>query len=257
MMGGGIDLVDETQTREVAKIVEDFVGAKEGIRLSVLTGEDWVAALWRSLSPAMRRGAERHIHVLRDKEDPHHLLVSSSAVIGINDRSRVIYAEVVYHTLRCLQTKLSTPLRRGLDDLFAYWIGEILNVDIFTKNFPEERELVQSLLEVVNSQFKSFGHNTVEWAKLLRREPDRFFYALEKSRFASVWLAQAKRSPLNEALLQTEEKKALLVSILRDESLSAASSPLFDITKIAAKDFLQLEAERAAIKSQKSKRKNV
>lgn len=237
-----VDLTDDSEIRAVVGQITSFLGVKEGVRLSVLPTEEWMEALWRSLSPALRRGAERHIHVLRDKSDPHHLLVSSSAVAGLSEGSRVIYGEVVYAVLRCLPTDLSTPLRRGLDDLLAQWIGEILQVDIFARNFPEESELVRCLVKVLDSQFQSFGHRSVDWAKLLRSEPDRFFYALERSRFASVWLALAKRSELAPWLADEDKTKPRLIELLRAETLSV-SDPLVALTKLAAQDFLELQAE--------------
>lgn len=235
-----IDLADESEVRTIVSEVEAFIESKHGIRLSILTAEQWLDALSRSLSPAMRRGAERHLHVLRDKNDPYHLLISPSAVAGINEGSRVIFAEVVYHVLRCAPTSLSTPLRRGLDDLLAQWIGERLGVDLFTRNFPEESELVMELLKVLASEF---GYQPLDWARLLRRDPDKFFYALERSKFGRLWLLRARQEQLELPSDRQAARKAL-VSQLRSESLTA-SSALVALTRSATQQYLAPAAEKA------------
>ena len=95
---------------------------------------------------------------------------------------------------------------------------------------------------MLDSQFQSFGHRSVDWAKLLRREPERFFYALERSRFASVWLALAKRSEFAPWLADEDKTKPRLIELLRAETLSV-NDPLVALTKLAAQDFLELQAE--------------
>lgn len=234
-----IDLTDDSEIRTVVSEVEAFLESKHGVRLSILTAEQWLDALSRSLSPAMRRGAERHLHILRDKNDPYHLLVSPSAVGGINEGSRVIYAEVVYHVLRCVPTTLSSPLRRGLDDLMAQWMGERLGIDLFTRNFPEESELVMGMLQVLSIEF---GYQSIDWARLLRRDPDKFFHALERSKFARLWLSRARQEAAIELPADRQQARRALITLLRSEALTAGST-LVALTKAAIQHHLEPAAE--------------
>jgi len=232
-----VDLTDESELYGVIAEVEAFLQAGRGVRVSILTGEQWLDALERSLSKAMRRGAERHRHVLVDRQDPHHLLVSPSAVAGVNDRNRVIYAELVFHVLRCIPTTLSNPLRRGLDDILAQGVGERLGVNLFTRNFPDESELVASLLVVLAREFSQFGYQPEDWARLLRRDPDKFFYALERSKFAAFWVSRARQDPELAPLLAASGKpRQALIALLRSEDLSS-SAALLQLTTASAREY--------------------
>jgi hypothetical protein len=245
-----VDVTDKSEIRAVVAEVEAFLEAEQGVRMSILTGEQWLDALSRSLSPGMRRGAERHIHILRDKGDPHHLLVSPSAVSGVNEGSRVIYAEVVYHVLRCIPTALSLPLRRGLDDLLAQWLGERLGVNLFTRNFPEESEMVMALLEVLSRQF---GYQPLDWGRLMRRDPDKFFYALERSRFAGQWVVRAKGDTEVAPLIEgTDKKRPALVAALRAENLTSGSA-LVRLTREAAQAYLAAHPELVPVEKSVAK----
>jgi hypothetical protein len=175
--------------------------------------------------------------VLIDRQDPHHLLISPSAVAGVNDRNRVIYAELVYHVLRCIPTDLSNPLRRGVDDILAAHVGERLRVNLFTRNFPDERELVASLLEVLAREFSQFGYQPDDWARLLRRDPDKFFYALERSKFAAYWVSCARQDQELSLLLSSSPKRRqTLLELVRSEDLSS-SAALLRVTSEAAREF--------------------
>lgn len=227
-------LTDPSELRSVVAEVESFLDAKQGIRLSILSGEEWLEVLNHSLSPALRRGAERHLHILRDKADPFHLIVSPSAVSGINEGSRVIHTEVVTHVLRCIPTELSTTLRRGLDDILVESLGEILGVELFARTFPAESDLIRNLITVLSAQY---GHEELEWARLLRRNPERALLALGRSHFAAYWLRQAKQQPEFAALLPEGAKREIFAQLLGTETL-AADDPVFTLTRESLRAYL-------------------
>jgi hypothetical protein len=239
-VGGDYDLTDPTELRGVVSEVETFLGAKSSLRLSFLTGEEWLDTLNRSLSPALRRGAERHLHMLVDRRDPHHLVFSPSAVAGINERDARIYAEVVHHVLWRIPSELEPTLRRGVDSLIAEWLGGRLGVEIYTQHAPAEKELVELLLACVSVQY---GHDLAQWALLLRRNPDRFFQALEKSSFIRVWMQKARLDKaIVDVLAGADNRRQALIALLRaSEGIS-----IHELTRAAAVEYLdQVAAERA------------
>jgi hypothetical protein len=236
-----IDLSDESELRRVHARVESLVGnSGRGLRLSVLSAEQWQTMIMRTLPTSMRRGAERHIHSLRDRKDPQHLLVSPSAVRGINERSRVMYQEIVYALLRALPSGVKGPLRKGADDLVAEICGAELGVDLFVRNYPRESQLVRHLAAILITQFH---YTERDWVLLLRRDPDRFFLALRRTNFTAYWLREIQSDErLGRELARhgSNAKEALMVMI-RDEALSE-KHPFFIATERAAAGYLaQLE----------------
>jgi len=180
-----IDIGDEAELRQVIAEVEALVGAPgKGLRVSVLTAEQWETVLQRRLPRQLRRGAEHHFHVLSDPVDPQHLLISPSAVRGINEGSQHIYQEVVYTALRCIPTNLSRPLRKGLDDLLAEECGRRIGVELFVRTYPRESELVRGILSVLTVDF---DYQLLDWGILLRKNPERVLKAFTKTKFAQRW----------------------------------------------------------------------
>lgn len=216
-----IDLADDTELRRVIYEVETFLQQKKSLRISVLDVVQWEKALTRYLPRAARRRTERNVHILRDTADSHHLLISPSAVQGINERSQVIYAELIYHVLRCIPTSLSEQLQRGVDGLFAELIGKRLQTPLGSRLFPEQINLVQGLVLIVHQEF---GYKPLDWARLLRKDPDRFFLALRKSKFITAVLAAAKEDPIvSDEIEKAPNKRQTLIDLLRASDFRVSS----------------------------------
>ncbi len=182
-----LDLADEAELRRIVAAVENLArppGAR-GLRVSVLTQEQWETVLQRRLPPAMKRGAAHfYMHVMRDAHESQHMLVSPSAVQGVNEGNHVMYQDVVYCALRCLATELSDLMRRGIDDIIAQAAAKELGVGLYTRNYLRETEFVADLISVLSDQF---GYSDLEWAIELRRRPRRALIAVTKTNFGAFW----------------------------------------------------------------------
>lgn len=192
------DFTDESELRRVVAEVESLVGGRggRGVRVSVLTAEQWKTVIARALPPAMRRSkAHMYLHTLRDPRDERHLLVSPSAVQAINEGQPSMYEDVIYAALRCLPSELCPLLRRGVDDLIAGELGERLDLKLYTRHHPREAALVRNLLFVLVEQF---NYTSLEWALQLRRQPRRCLLAVRKTRFARKWKADTGEQHLAE-----------------------------------------------------------
>lgn len=189
-----LDLADESELRRVVAEVETLVAPQgRGTRVSVLTAEQWNTVVKRLLMNTSQASMRHYIHTLRDPSDPQHLLVSPSAVAGINDGSRIMYQDFVYAFLRCLPSDFHGPLRRGLDDIIAEEAGRRIGVELFCRNYPRERDIVGNVLRILSAEF---GHPQIDWAIQLRRSPRRVLMALQKSGFRQFWLeAVGERAP--------------------------------------------------------------
>ena len=218
-----LDIGDETELRQVVAEVEGLIGSPNGrgIRVSVLTIEQWKTVVKRMMPRSLRRGSELYVHLLRDPRDPQHLLVSPSAVNGINESSRQMYQELVYTVLRCMPTDLSRSLRKGLDDILAKACSKRIEIELYTRNYPSEADLVRSILETLSTEF---GHDSLDWAIVLRRNPDRVFMALEKSQFVPFW--QEKVGSPESARLTSKD---LIATLTTDPLLF--SEPLLQATE--------------------------
>lgn len=174
-----LDVVDQSAIRKIIAEVEATASAeRQGLRVSVLTAEQWQTVLQRMIPPSARRGSELYIHLLADPREELHLLVSPSAVKGVNEGSRHMLGEVVYTTLRTLPSHLSRPLRRGADDIIAQVVAERLDLNIYTGNYHREAQLVRSLMGALQQEH---GYQILDWVVVFRRTPDRVFKALRKS----------------------------------------------------------------------------
>jgi len=229
-----LDLGDESELRRVVAEIESLVSAPgRGLRVSVLTTEQWRTVLSRLLKPALRRGAERYVHTLRDPRDPQHLLISPSMVQGINESDRRMYQELAYSVLRSLPTELGDSLRRGLDDIIAEQIATQIGVELYCRNYPREREFVRSILAILADQF---GYEIDDWALEMRRRPRRIFMALRKSNFGEVWVERADGAI-------GERGGEALVELLADPKLEL-DEPLALITGEALSDYLTAQPTR-------------
>jgi hypothetical protein len=110
-------------------------------------------------------------------------------------------------------------------------------VDLFARTYPLEAALVRALLRVLVADH---GHSELDWALLLRRNPDRFMLALRKANFCRYWLAYAKKDPEIEALLRAAGnlKRHVLTTAIREESFSP-DTPLGRLTVKASMAYLQ------------------
>jgi hypothetical protein len=213
-----LDMGDESRLRELVAEIEKLLASPgKALRVSVLTSEQWKTVVARILSRHLRSGMERHLYTLRDPKDPQHLLVSPSAIQGINEESPLIYQDLVYAVLRCVPTTLNETLRHGVDDALAEEISSRIGVEFFSRNYPEERELVSNMSAVLTHQF---GYSPLEWKVELRRSPDKVLLALAKSAFAPFWSDYIKKSAgqkvnptsLAKQLATTEEGSLLFLS---------------------------------------------
>lgn len=190
-----LDLEDESELRRIVTVVESLARSSDtpGLRVSVLTPEQWESALNKTLPPAMRRGAAHlDIHVLRDSKDLQHLLVSPAAVRGVNESSSMMLQNVVYAALRCLPVELPILLRRGLDDLIAAEVSTRAKINLFTKNYPRESALVSKIVGALSDEY---SYQPIEWAVEMRRGPKRVIRAFARTEVASRWAALTESNP--------------------------------------------------------------
>lgn len=196
-----LDLADETELRRVVASVESLLNSSAGsgnvgLRVSVLTLDQWQTVLSRVLPESLKRGgAERFIHTFRDPNDRNHLLVSPSVVSGINEGSKAMYQELVYASLRCIPTTLPKSLRLGVDDVLAGAVSKDIRVKLYCNNCPLELDLVNSILKSLSHQY---GYKPLDWALIMRRRSDRFMLVLRKSNLMKAWVHLGVESGLEK-----------------------------------------------------------
>jgi hypothetical protein len=240
-----VDLADDTELRRIAAEVESLVAGKtRGLRVSPLSMEQWETVIGR-LPAWLRRGQQHHLHVLPDRREPQHLLVSPVAVQGLNQASRVIYHEVVSSLVRAIPTPLKpNTIRKGLNEILIEACGRKLGVDLFARTYPAEAEFVRTLLKILA---RDFGHSELDWALVLRRNPDRCLLALRKTEFCRYWLHYAKQDPSTEAALRAagNKKRHALTDLICAEEFTP-SSPLGRLTLQAALTYLNSDTRNGA-----------
>lgn len=191
-LGEDIDLSDETVLRQLESVIEESVGSRRGVRVSVLSAEQWQTAVERLVPARIRKGVLKHFHVLPDPRNASHLLVGPTTLAGLNERSHQMTAEVVYALLKAGEPRLPVLLARGSADMLASDVAGRLDLPFFASNYPRETQLCRALIRVVQE-----GHGgeweAHDWLRILKTKPDRFCLALRRTRFAAYWLACAKR----------------------------------------------------------------
>lgn len=208
-----IDLADETELRRLIGLVDELLGVRRGVRVSVLSAEQWQTAVERIVPAGLRRGLIPHLHVLRDPRDPDHLLVGPSALSGLNEHSRQITAEVAYAVIRAGQISLTPLFDHGSADLLAAQLARRIELSFFTSNYPAEARLVRALISTLRAEY---GFSENDWVILLRSKPERFFLALRRSQFMTFLLSCARARPQIQALIAAApRKRAALVALLR------------------------------------------
>jgi len=231
-----IDLSDESELRHVVAEVESLVGVPgKGLRISILSAEQWSTVLTRWLPPARRQAAMLHMHALRDPADHQHLVVSPSCVRGINERQANIYEELIYWVLRCLPTSLPKGiLHTGSNDLLARLCGDRMNMKLYARHNPIEVDLVRGLVAVLRTEH---DHSEDDWVLLLRRDPERFFLALRKTKFATEWLAFVRRNDeLSECLTSADNARVALIELLAEAQ--TVKTPFIKLTEESLKHYL-------------------
>lgn len=212
-----VDLSDEARLRQIVATIEGLLKSSgRGLRVSVLSAEQWQTVLQRMLPPQHRRGAGYYIHQIRDPRDPQHLLVSPSGVRGINEGVRQIYQEIVYAILRCIPSDLSGPLSKGLDDIIAEYCGQAIEMELFARVNPHAAEMVRAMLAACVDEH---GYRDIDWALLMRRDPDKFFLAFRKTGLCDLWLKNAwENDSLRRKLQRADNPRSRLIEIARGET---------------------------------------
>lgn len=232
-----VDISDETELRRVEAEVLGLVGTPgKGLRLSVLSDEQWRTVLVSWLPPAKRKAAKLYMHVLRDPRDHQHLVVSPSCVQGINEHAVNIYEELIYGLLRCIPTNLEKgALLAGVDDIVARICGERLGVKLYARHAPFEADLVRGLSQVLVAEY---AHTEQEWVLLLRRSPERFFLALRKTRFAGELLRLARHETvLAETFAASGNVRETLCDLIR--AARRPDDPVLGVTARALRERLE------------------
>ena len=239
-----VDLADDSELRRVAATVESLVAGKtRGLRVSPLSVEQWDTVIGR-LPAWLRKGQHLHLHVISDRREPQHLLVSPTAVQGLNEGSRVIYHEVVSSLVRAIPTPLPQgTLRRGVNEILIEAAGQRIGVDLFARTYPAEAEFARILLRVL---VREFGHTELDWALVLRRNPERCLLALRRSKFCRYWMAYAKKDPVTlRALTEAASPKSrVLTDSIVAEGFTPAA-PLGRLTVQAALGYLNSDQAAA------------
>lgn len=246
-----LDLSDESELRRIVADIQAFLRSPgRGLRVSVLSAEQWQTVITRWLPTQQRRGAAYYVHHLRDPRDPQHLLVSPSGVRGINERVRPIYQEIIYAILRSIPTELSGFLGKGLDDVVATLCGQKIGVDLYARVNPRAKSLVKALISVCVAEH---GYGESDWALLMRSQPDRFFLALRKTRFCQYWIACALEDPaLRPEIEEAQNKRAKLIELLRSEE--RGDGPVIEVTEQALAGYLDQLATKQNKKTAGSRR---
>jgi hypothetical protein len=215
---------DETALQRVVDVVNGIIGTEHRARVTVLTDEQWKAAIERSEIPHdKRKAAYSYLHVLRNPNDPQILLVSRTAAQGINERIPSFYAEVVYLLVGANGEPLSALFTKGVNDLIAQTCSRHLGVDFFTNNHPLEANFVAGLISCLRRQW---SHEEDDWALLLKRKPEKFFTFLERSQFIAFLASSSKRNAQLQPVLASKDHRAQrswLVKMMRDERMRVDS----------------------------------
>lgn len=184
--------LDEGLLREVETELVALTGCskKDRVRITVLGLEDFSRAV-RRLVPKryQERGLAKHIRVLQDPRDPHHIIVGPSALAGLNEGHALVTTDLVYHLISASGTGANQAFERGASDLLARELAARLNLDIFTDQYPKEREFTTAFIEAV----KDVDDDVIELVGLLKKNPRQFFNLVKESPFYKWWTQTVKK----------------------------------------------------------------
>lgn len=230
-----VDLKDPSELHQAAADIQTFLKQPSSVRLTILDAQQWEKAVAQYVPKKMRRDfADKSAYFLRDtKRDAFNLLCSPSAVRGINERSPEIYTDFIFYLLRMLDSPLNGPLRKGLDNLLAEACGRQMRVPVRGINATEAR-LVKGLISILS---KEYGYEPIEWARLMRKNPEKFFLALRKTKFVPLWLNKVKEDGVEGTLVDAANKRSALIETLRNEELKM-SDPFMRSTLEAVAEHL-------------------
>lgn len=211
------DDADETELRRIVRGVEGVVGCPRTVRLSVLGAEHWQLVLARALTPRLRNSVAPHLHVLRDPRDARHLYVSRTAVVGINEGSALLSAEVMYAICAMLGEPLPRMWARGAADLICELGADDLGLSIFTHNYPEESEYVRAVIAALQAEY---GFELRDWIAQLKTRPTRFFLGLRRSAVITNAVASGKtRRDVKPLLDGQSNRRAVLIAALQEPTI--------------------------------------
>lgn len=213
-LGDDIDLNDETVLRDLQTAVASAVGASRGVRISVLSTDQWLTAVDRLVPKALRRGVRQHFHVLGDPKSRSHLLVGPTTLAGLNENSHQITAEVVYAILKAGRPVPPPLFQRGAVDLLAAEVSRQINIPFFTQNYPREAQLCAEIITMLQRDHVNVSQR--EWLQVLKIDPRRFIATIGRGEFGKLWRARALESPQITALLGESVTRAHLTDALRE-----------------------------------------
>ncbi|WP_217924676.1 hypothetical protein [Miltoncostaea oceani] len=214
-LGEDVDLSDETVLRNLQRVIEEVVGSARGVRISVLSADQWLTAVDRLVPASLRRGVRQHFHILADPKKRGHLLVGPATLAGLNEKSCQITAEVTYAILKS-GTPAPPPLyQRGSADLLAEEVAQRIEVPIFTHNYPREARFCAEMISML--QIDHAGFERREWLGTLMTSPRQFFLAVRKSRFSDRLLEAVKQDEALLARLEAPRRPALVAALASTE----------------------------------------
>lgn len=215
-LGDDIDLNDETVLRDLQSAVVAAVGTSRGVRISVLSTDQWLTAVDRLVPKALRRGVRQHFHVLGDPKSRSHLLVGPTTLAGLNENSHQITAEVVYAILKAGRPVPPPLFQRGAVDLLAAEVARDIQIPFFTQNYPREAQLCAEIIAMLQADHANFSQ--LEWLRLLKTDPRRFIATVGRGDFGKLWRARALETPTLAPIIGEQVTRAHLVDALRDRN---------------------------------------
>lgn len=213
-LGEDIDLNDETVLRDLQGAVSSIVGSSRGVRISVLSVDQWLTAVDRLVPKALRRGVRQHFHVLGDPKSRSHLLVGPTTLAGLNENSHQITAEVVYAILKAGRPVPPPLFQRGSADLLASEVARKIQMPFFTQNYPREAQLCAEIIAML--QRDHVNCTQLEWLQVLKTDPRRFIATIGRGEFGKLWRARALEAEPIRALIDGSVTRARLTDTLRE-----------------------------------------
>lgn len=245
-LGEDIDLSDETVLRNLQTVVEELIGDPRGVRVSVLSADQWLTAVDRLVPQSLRRGVRQHFHVLADPNARGHLLVGPGTLAGLNEKSHQIIAEVTYAMLKAGRPVPPPIFQRGSADLLASVVAERFGEQFFTHNYPREAVFCAEIVAMLQIDHKGF--TDLEWLSLLKTNPRQFFMAIRRSTFSQELAARAREIPEIVKIAGGEPlRRTSLVTALASPDLQIGD-PLFDLTRQCLTDYREAHTPKPSKK---------
>lgn len=220
-LGEDIDLTDETALRSLEATVAEVVGDSRGVRVTVLSAEQWDTAVSRLVAGALRSTALQRFHILPKPKAPGHLLVGPTTLQGLNEDQAPIVAEVVYALLKAGKPLLPPMFCHGAADLLAEEVSQRVGISFYTHNYPREAQFCAELIKML--QCAHGAHfDQLQWLNLLMTSPTEFFQLVRRKPFGQLWMTRSREHGL---IPQGESRPRLidLTKILTEEDQDITS----------------------------------